>query len=418
MRLFHRAAGLAVLAGFLSASAPAQQRKLLVISIDGLDTRYLKDADRLGLKIPTLRRLMAEGTTAEGVVGIVPTVTWPSHTTIISGVPSEEHGILTNDQPGQPGQRWWFTSFLKAPTLWKVAHEKGLKTATVFWPVTVGATVDFNFPEFWVKRSEHEIEFAPIAERSTPGLLEKVSKAYPGFKRNSWDDEAGMLAVRYLLEFERPDLTLVHIADLDSEAHEKGAFTAAAHKVLENQDRLVAHALEKLPAGTVVAIVSDHGFENIDKVVRPNAMLKAANLPADAEVGNGLIGAKDARTAAYFRALAGKSASGIAREVPIAEVRKMAPMLKDWQAAFEPSAGHVPAAGADGAPISEGNHTGTHGFWPTRANYRASFVIRGPGVKRGKLREVSMLELGPTFAEILSVKLPGAKMASLWGKLH
>ncbi|MSV30713.1 MAG: alkaline phosphatase family protein [Bryobacterales bacterium] len=418
MRFHHRLAALAVLAGFLSESSLAQQRKLLVISVDGMDTRYLKDADRLGLKIPTLRRLMAEGTTAQGVVGIVPTVTWPSHTTIISGVPSEEHGILTNDQPGQPGQRWWFTSFLKAPTLWKIAHDKGLKTATVYWPVTVGATVDFNFPEFWVKRSEHEIEFAPIAERSTPGLLDKVAKVYPKFKRDLWDDEAGILAVRYLLEFERPDLTLVHIADLDSEAHEKGAFTAAAHKVLENQDRLIGQALEKLPAGTIVAVVSDHGFENIDKVVRPNAMLKAASLPAEAVVSNGLIGVKDARAAAHFRTLAGKPSSVIAREVPMAEVRKMAPMLKDWIAAFEPSAGHVAAAAQDGAPISEGNHTGTHGLWPTRANYRASFLLWGPGVKRGKLGEVSMLELGPTFAEILGLPLPGAKMASLWPKLH
>ena len=155
-----------------ASSAIAQPRKLLVISIDGLDTRYLHDADRLGLKIPHLRRLMAEGTLAAGVVGIVPTVTWPSHTTIITGVAAEDHGILTNDQPGKPGQRWWFTSFLRARTLWQAALEKQLKTATVYWPVTVGAGVEFNFPEFWEERSGHDILFEPIARQATKGFVD------------------------------------------------------------------------------------------------------------------------------------------------------------------------------------------------------------------------------------------------------
>ena len=48
----------------------AQQNRLLVISIDGLDHRWLRDADQLGMKIPTLRELMRRGSRADGVVGI------------------------------------------------------------------------------------------------------------------------------------------------------------------------------------------------------------------------------------------------------------------------------------------------------------------------------------------------------------
>ncbi|MDQ6699504.1 MAG: alkaline phosphatase family protein, partial [Acidobacteriota bacterium] len=153
----------------------AQSYKLLVISIDGLDARFLKDADRLRLKIPNLRRLMAGGALAEGVAGVVPTVTWPSHTTLITGVKPEQHGILSYDQPGQPGQRWWFTSFLRSRTLWEAAVAKKLKTATIYWPVTVGAQVDFNCPEFWETRSEHEIQFEPISRKCTPGLVDRIA---------------------------------------------------------------------------------------------------------------------------------------------------------------------------------------------------------------------------------------------------
>lgn len=382
----------------IACSLLAQPRKLLVISIDGLDTRYLKSADRL----PTLRRLMAEGVAADGVAGIVPTVTWPSHTTIITGVPAEEHGILTNDQPGKPGQRWWFTSFLKGRTLWHAAREKGLKTAAVYWPVTVGAAIDYNFPEFWITRTEHEIAFAPIAEKATPGLVDKVEKAYPGFRKAHWDDDSGMQATRYLLEFEKPDLTLVHIADLDSESHEKGAFSAAAWKVLEKQDRLIGWALEKLPAQTVVAIVSDHGFENVDKVVRPKVIAGAG-----AEVSNGLVGAKDRATADKLRA-------HFTRPVDIAEVHRMAPGLRHWTAAWDTAPGEVASADTKGAATSEGNHQGTHGLWPTRANYRASFILWGPGVGRERLGGISMLALAPTFADILGVSLPAARMKPLW----
>src|SRR5437764_633831 len=97
-----RGALLAVILGVTLADAvgaptpiPARARhRLLVISIDGLDWRYLANADVLGLHIPTLRRFMAEGDVADGVLGEYPTLTWPSHTTLVTGVPPRDHGIL------------------------------------------------------------------------------------------------------------------------------------------------------------------------------------------------------------------------------------------------------------------------------------------------------------------------------------
>src|SRR4030095_12402362 len=73
---------------------------LLVVSVDGLDNRYLRDRDQMGVKIPHIRRLIKEGQWSEGVIGVVPTITWPSHTTIITGVEPRVHGILSNRKPG------------------------------------------------------------------------------------------------------------------------------------------------------------------------------------------------------------------------------------------------------------------------------------------------------------------------------
>src|SRR5579863_2757569 len=86
-------------AGLIFAAQP-----LVVISVDGLDNRYLAEADQSSLKIPTLRRLMREGQYSRGVIGVVPTITWPSHTTILTGVDPVVHGILGNWRP--PGDRY------------------------------------------------------------------------------------------------------------------------------------------------------------------------------------------------------------------------------------------------------------------------------------------------------------------------
>src|SRR5271154_770690 len=69
---------------------------VLMISVDGMRPDYVTHADEHHLKVPNLRRFMSEGTYAEGVVGVVPTITFPSHTTIITGVWPVQHGIFAN----------------------------------------------------------------------------------------------------------------------------------------------------------------------------------------------------------------------------------------------------------------------------------------------------------------------------------
>jgi predicted AlkP superfamily phosphohydrolase/phosphomutase len=83
---------------FFARSLPAQQQPplLVMISVDGLRPDYVTAAEAHGAKIPNLRRFLREGTYAEGTQGVVPTVTYPSHTTRVTGVWPAKHGILAN----------------------------------------------------------------------------------------------------------------------------------------------------------------------------------------------------------------------------------------------------------------------------------------------------------------------------------
>ncbi len=126
---------------------------LLMISIDGLRPDYVTAADAHGAKIPNLRRFLKEGAFAQGVVGVIPTVTYPSHTTLITGVSPATHGIFANTtfDPLRENQGgwYWYSEDIRVATLWDAAARAGLSTASVQWPVSVGARVTWNIPEFW-----------------------------------------------------------------------------------------------------------------------------------------------------------------------------------------------------------------------------------------------------------------------------
>ena len=89
---------LSLLLLIVAAVPPGQAAPVLLISIDGLKPEYVTEADSRGLKVPYLRTLMRDGAYAEGVTGVWPTVTYPSHTTLLTGVSPAEHGILNNHE--------------------------------------------------------------------------------------------------------------------------------------------------------------------------------------------------------------------------------------------------------------------------------------------------------------------------------
>ncbi|MCI0581528.1 MAG: alkaline phosphatase family protein, partial [Chloroflexi bacterium] len=154
------ALGSFLLAGSATASpVPAAERFAVVVSVDGLMPSSYTQPDELGLAIPQLRRLVADGTSAEGVVGVLPSVTYPSHTTMTTGVPPLLHGVAANrlfDPEDRSNEAWtWYAEDVRVPTLLDAARARGLRTAALFWPVTVGIEADLLVPEYWRTGSEH-----------------------------------------------------------------------------------------------------------------------------------------------------------------------------------------------------------------------------------------------------------------------
>jgi predicted AlkP superfamily pyrophosphatase or phosphodiesterase len=402
MRKYLAILAMAVAALCLPAEGAAKH-KLLVISVDGMDWRYLRDAGTLGLKLPNIRRLLARSQAADGVIGVWPTVTWPSHTSMLTGVQPFRHGILANASgPLDISQSYWSAAKIKVPTLIQCARAAGLTTAGVNWPVTVNAALTWNLPEAYAKRNGDSSDLESVDRYGTPGLVAEITRSYPSFAYRWLDDRTRTLATIYLLQQKHPDLLLLHLAELDSEAHEEGPFTPAANAVAERSDELIGDILKALPKGYDVALVSDHGFERIDHVANLKAMAAAAGITGELEIAAGLVRTNDARMADWLRSQSGKG--DIGREVPHDELMRFAGA--DALAAFEP-APHVIFGNAATGPAHTASATaGTHGFWPTRPDYHSIYALSGPGVKPGKLGEIEMVSLKDRFAQVLGLDCP------------
>lgn len=388
-----------------SAQAQPPHHKLLIVSVDGLDWRYIRDRNKLGLRIPNIVQLLHKSAWADGVVGVWPTVTWPSHTSIITGVRPDQHGILNNGRgPLDPSLSYWSADKLKVKTLWHCAAAAGLSTAAVTWPVTMDAKITWNLPEVFSRRNGGSMDLESIQKYATPGLVDEISHVYPSFPQQWVDDRTRTLATIFLLKYKHPDLIMTHLVDLDSDAHDQGPFTPNANATLERTDELIGKMLKVLPSGYDVALVSDHGFERIDHIANLRVEAALAGITGNLRPMGGLVVTSDPKVAEWLRAKAQEPDSDIGREVPHDELVNYAPGLADSIAAFEPA----PHVLFDGRNTSGPAHTappekGEHGFWPLRADYRSVFLLSGPGIKPRALGQVQMLTLKDRLAEVMGL---------------
>jgi predicted AlkP superfamily pyrophosphatase or phosphodiesterase len=427
----------------LSAAAAQQNGEplLVVVSVDGMRPDYVTEADARGAKVPNQRRFLKEGAFADGVQGVVPTVTYPSHTTLVTGVWPAKHGIYANsvfDPLQKNADGWyWYNEDLRVPTLWDAVKQAGRKTASIQWPVTVGArNIDWLIPEVWRAGTPEDAKL--LRALSTPGLLAEISPKL-GDYRGGFDatPEADALRGKYaewILEYKHPGILTLHLLALDHEEHESGPFSPQSLAVLERLDAVIGslrETAERVSRGhAYVAVVSDHGFAKVENQLNLLAAFLEAKLftlndqgkIADWKAvpwetgGSAAIVLKDPADQATFIAvrdllskLAADSANGIDRVLSAAEVHERGGYPN---AAFfvglKP--GWKTVASSTGPVASKTAHTmGTHGELPDLPDLRSSFFLVGPGVPANQhLGLVDMRSIAPTLAHLIGVSLPSA----------
>ncbi|MFO1063056.1 MAG: alkaline phosphatase family protein [Pirellulales bacterium] len=236
--------GLAIAAGMLSfctATASAQgsvgraeERHVIVVSLDGL-AAYLVDDSKASL--PTIRKLARQGAIAKGGMKVSnPSVTWPNHTTMISGVRPAKHGVLANGilvrgGPGVPihvEPKADRKDLVRVSTVIDAAHAAGLRTADINWPCTRGSNAfDDSFPDV----PEMIANCTPKlrSELVQLGLLEEATDKAFAQKLGPARDWVWMEAACHLIRDRKPNLMVVHLLNVDTTHHALGPQTPAGY---------------------------------------------------------------------------------------------------------------------------------------------------------------------------------------------
>ncbi len=420
----------------LPAQAPARDRIVVVVSLDGFPAFALDDP---ALPIPTLRRLIREGASARRVKSSNPSVTWPSHTSMVTGLPPAKHSVLFNGLVVRQGPKTPVrvephhdkTKLVRATTVYDIAHRAGLTTAQVDWVAIENApTITWQFAEWPDPNGAVEREMI-AAGALTEAEVRGFSKANVTWRDRVWTD-----AAVHILKQHKPNLLLYHVLNLDSTHHRYGTKNLASYTGIAYADdslRRIVEAVEGagLKDRTTLLVVSDHGFKTARRSIRPNTVLRergllkvvSGKIECDAWVmpdgGSAMVYVIDPANRARLvpelkRALTG--IEGIDRVIEPSEYDALgypAPERNDQGPDLILAAKDGYSFGGDHTgetviDLPPGASPGSHGYLNSDPEMDAIFVAWGRGVKRGAtLDQARVFDVGPTIARLLGLTMTG-----------
>ncbi|MEK6481934.1 ectonucleotide pyrophosphatase/phosphodiesterase [Catalinimonas sp. 4WD22] len=412
-------------------STPSEH--VVLISVDGFRPEFYQEEK---WPAPNLKQMAQDGVSASGVRGVFPSVTYPSHTTMITGAKPIDHGIYYNapfEAEGQTGRWYWESELIQVPTLWDAVREAGLKSASFIWPVSVGAPIDYNIPEVW-SLEEGYGRIQPMRDHQTPeGFLEEMEKEVLGeinertFNGDylNREDRIGEMAA-YVLENYKPNLITVHLIAADHFQHEQGREGEKVHLAIGAIDRAIGKIKEAAERAdildkTTFIITGDHGFVDIHTTIAPNVWLVEAGLLEDRKDRGEWKAAFHTSGASAFLHLKNPD-----EQQTIEQVKTILYELPDkYQKLFRvvdreelDEVGADPNAVLALAPVPGINMSsstsgevlrsasgGTHGFYPDFKEIETGFVTWGAGISnRKQVPTIGLEDIAPIVAYLLRLE--------------
>ena len=424
--------------------------KLLVLSMDamvGEDLEYLKNK-------PNFKKLFAHAASVEKVCTVYPSLTYPSHTAIITGCRPGKHGVYDNNAvktQGNPDGDWFiYAEKIRTDDLFKAAKRLGLTTASVFWPVTGNhPAIDYLIDEcfdYWIKGLNPQEMFSHLGSSlAVTDVIRRNLYRYPIHDRDKsgiqkWNTSDHFLngcACGIIRKFQ-PDLLMIHNSYPDTVRHRYGVFNDEMLKCLDYTDLWLGELIDALEETgiydqTNFVLVSDHGQMDFARRLRLNTKFVRdgmITLDKDGDIEDWKMFEKSAGMSAYiylkdpdffekaYEYLKGLAAEGVWGFEKIRTV-------KDAEADYGLSGDFAFILETDGYtgfadswhepicnPIDYSNYRlgqATHGYEPEKGP-QPIFVASGPDFQPdARIGQARIIDEGPTFAHILGTELKDAE---------
>ncbi len=378
------------------APAPA----VLLVSIDGLR------ADVVGTGImPTLDALAARGVHADWMTPSYPSLTFPNHYALVTGLRPDHHGIVNNtmrdpvlgafslrDRAAVEDPRWW-----GGTPAWVTLQRHGGHAATMFWPGSE-APIGGMHPDEW---------------RRFDGAMPNSARV---------DTALDWLA---RTDAKRPTFVTLYFDQVDHEGHGYGPGSPQVMQAEAGVDEALARLVAGLDARGLrdrvdVIVVSDHGMgrvmpgqlEFLDDLLAAKGLPLAAIDVVSRGTAVGVAPAAGADVAAVEAALLGRHAhSGCWRKADVPArwhygTHPRVPAIVcqadiGWVLTTRPD--DAPEGAPDGREAME-HARGAHGYAPESPEMRAVFVADGPRIADGKrLAPFDNVDVYPLLMRLLGV---------------
>lgn len=433
------------------------KKKIIVLSEDALadvDMAYLS-------ALPNFKRYLAGGATVKNFRSVFPTVTYLDHTSISTGCYPDKHGVLSNGvfSPYDSNPPWnWFASAIRCEDVFTAAKRAGYSTAAVFWPVTGNhKSIDYLIDEIW-KHGDIDTNKEALLQSGTsdelmrdvvePNLFLFPDRTHPPMCVHPAIDTFILNCTAGIIERYRPDLLMVHPAQIDASKHGHAVTGEHIDRAVEEADKhigVIGRALEK--AGlldiTDFILLSDHGqrefscwfcphteFIKRGLIRADNGVLRDWDAWVSSQGFSGLVTLKDPKnkavydrvydTLCYCKELgivsdiyAGQSLDALRLGRSISFVFETAQTFgvsetltgSLIQPSYDDTAGHIKLDAC-------------HGYSAALPPYPV-FYAKGPSFAEGAaIAQASLVDVAPTMAEIfgLAMTADGKSMSDLLKK--
>ncbi len=266
-------------------------KRLLVFSVDAL---VREDVDKL-MGMPNFGSVMKESCQITNVRTVYPTITYPAHTSIVTGCYPNKHGIVSNFEftTTDKEQNWlWEHEHVKVDDLFTLAKRSGYSTGAVFWPVTGNHPhVDYLLNEYWMPctgdtlessfrragSSEEVIKIALKHESLLPETHYKTGRT--NFMIQPYIDNFLIACACDIIGQFAPEVMFVHDGIMDGTRHKFGVFNSETDKAIEFVDRQFGLLIDALKRAGVyeqtdIVVISDHGQLDTKRIMKPNVYLR------------------------------------------------------------------------------------------------------------------------------------------------
>ena len=227
-------------------NSPAQRDKphLVLVSLDGFKPSYI---DRF--QLPNMLRVARRGVRARAMIPVFPSLTFPNHYSLVTGLYPDRHGIVSNSfYDPVLGQSYSMSNraavsdgtWYRGEPIWVTAETQGMVAACFFWPGSEAAIGGVR-PTFWKEFDDG----VPNRER-VRGVLEWLR----------------------LPPERRPHLITVYFSDVDSASHDGPLDSPSVERAARSLDVVVGALLDGIDASptrdtTYVVLTSDHGMADL-----------------------------------------------------------------------------------------------------------------------------------------------------------